>query len=103
MRPTDPTADSPCAVSGEPQQVTLPESHRSVTVAATPDGSRCSLIVMRLGHSRQALLAMSFHGVRSLTALLGAAEAATLLERLARAAPLTPDQRRLLAEVLIDP
>jgi hypothetical protein len=40
------------------------------------------------------------YSVRDSTALLNAADALALLENLANAAPLTPDQRQLLLEAL---
>jgi len=76
----------------------MEQSRRSRVDAITPERDPCSLLVLRLGYGRRALLAVSFHGVRQTTALLAPVDAAEFLD----AAPLTADQRRELAGKLLD-
>jgi hypothetical protein len=67
-----------------------PEESRRATIAAqTPDGDKCTLIVVRWGYGRTARLVLSVHGVRETTAILDATTVAELLCDLAYAAPLT--------------
>jgi hypothetical protein len=78
-----------------------PEELCRATIAArTPDGDKCTVIVVRWGYGRTARLVLSFHGVRKTTAVLDAATAAELLRGLARAAPLTPADRARVAQVV---
>jgi hypothetical protein len=87
----------------QPQQPwTVPEESCRATIAArTPTGDKCTVIAVRWGYGRAALLALSSHGVRETTGILDAIIAAELLRGLVHAAPLTTaDRHTMLASIV---